>query len=77
MSIYINEEMNPSWGENESVSTGQKEPVIGKYPETYNNKAIKAAIEAQERGIKRLRGKERFVALCKKLGLHPSTMKDV
>lgn len=76
MSIYINEEMNPSWGEEEEV-TGQQRPVIGAYENGFKDKVIEEAIKAQNRGVKRLTGRERFIALCKKLGLHPSTIKNV
>lgn len=76
MAIYFNQDLAPEWWENEMPSAHQ-EPVIGAYDNGYKDKVIERAIEEQNSRVRRLSGKERFKALCRKLGLHPSTIKDI
>lgn len=68
--------MAPDWRENDMPKAGQ-EPVIGSYNPGYNDRAIRSAIKEQEAKVNRKRGLERFKALCRILGLHPSTIKDL
>ena len=78
MSIYINQEMAPEWAE-DSLPSARAEPVIGTTDFTAKSDAKITADLAKERAARaasRLTGKQRFLALCKTLGLYPSTFKN-
>lgn len=77
MSIYINQDVAPEWAE-ESLPSARAEPVIGSTDFTAKSDARITAELARERAAReanKMTGQKRFLALCKALGLHPSTFK--
>lgn len=73
MSIYVNEEMNPDWY-NDEVHV-HPEGVIGVTNEDEIINEISRNVHFDFKHVRKLEGHERYLALCEKLGLHPKERK--